>query len=205
MFGHIPGTDKSKNGSEAASCRLPFTHFGGYNYGNRAAERAREHDMTNDKINSKASPKVRTALTLLYALPVLFVLCLCAYLLWVRASHQPPPVRPISSQPFASEPIGGLTANLFTQGEQLHASGNDVFIEFRNGQSNLVDVGEVTFELELKMPDLVMHCMGKVLPTATPGQYRTTIVPQMAGEWTATVGYSGPRGTAKAHFTETIK
>ncbi len=159
----------------------------------------------NNATPSKAGPKVRTALKIFYALPVFFVAGLCGYVVWNRASHQGPPVRHISSKPFATVRFNGLTANLFTQGDQLRAAGNDLFIEFRDGQSNLADVGEVTLELDMKMPDMVMHSIGKVMRTATPGQYRTTMDPQMAGEWTAKIGFSGPHGNAETNFSAMVK
>jgi hypothetical protein len=148
---------------------------------------------------------MRTGLKILYALPVLFVLGLWGYLVWSRTTHQGLPVRPISSKPLATVRVHELTANLFTQGDQLRAAGNDLFIEFRNGQGQLTDVGDVTLQLEMKMPDMVMHSMGKVMRTATPGQYRTTLDPQMAGDWTATIGFSGPRGSAETNFATTVK
>ena len=159
----------------------------------------------NNASNSKAGPKVRTVLKVFYALPIVFVLGLCGYVVWNRATHQGLPVRHISNKPFAIVPIDGLTANLFTQGDQLRAAGNDLFIEFRDGQSNLADVGEITFELDLKMPDMVMHSMGKVMRTATPGQYRTTVDPQMAGEWTGKISFAGPRGNAETNFPAIVK
>jgi hypothetical protein len=152
-----------------------------------------------------ASPKARTLLKIFYALPILFVLGLCGYLAWNRATHQGLPVRHISNKAFAAVPINGLTANLFTEGDQLRAAGNDLFIEFRDGQSNLVDVGEVTFELDLKTPDMVMHSIGKVMRTATPGQYRTTVDPQMAGGWTGKIGFAGLRGSAETNFPAMVK
>jgi len=161
--------------------------------------------MTNNASTSKASPKLRTGLKLFYALPVLFVLGLCGYVIWSRATHQGPPIRFISGKPFASVPIGGLTANLFTQGDQLRAAGNDLFIEFRDGQSNLTDVGGATFELSMNMPAMVMHTIGKVMRTATPGQYRTTVDPQMAGEWKGKLGFAGPHGTAETNFPAIVK
>jgi len=159
----------------------------------------------NDTRSSSASPKVRTALGLFYALPILFVLGLCGYLAWNRATHQGLPVRHISNQPFAKVPIKELTANLFTQGDQLRASGNDLFIEFRDSKGNLVDVGKVTFELQMHMPDMVMHSIGKVMRTATPGQYRTTLDPQMAGEWVGKIGFAGPRENAETNFAAEVK
>jgi hypothetical protein len=161
--------------------------------------------MVNNASSSKAGPKMRTVLKVFYALPILFILGLIGYLAWSRVTHQGLPVRHISSKPFASVPIDGLTANFFTQGDQLRPAGNDLFIEFRDGQSNLVDVGEVTLALEMKMPDMVMHSIGKVMPTATPGQYRTTVDPQMMGDWMAKIGFSGPHGKAETNFLAVVK
>ena len=161
--------------------------------------------MVNDASNSGAGPKARTALKVFYALPVVFVLGLWGYLAWSRATHQGPPVRRISSKPFATVRINGLTANLFTQGDALRAAGNDLFIEFRDGQGKLADAGDVTLELDMKMPEMVMHSIGKVMRTATPGQYRTTVDPQMAGDWMAKIGFSGPLGTAETNFPATVK
>lgn len=152
-----------------------------------------------------ASRKVRTVLTLCYALPVLCILAVLGYMAWGRITHQGLPIRHISSQPFASVPVKNLTAYFFTQNDQMRATGNDLFIEFRNSQSNLVDVGNVTFEMALKMPNMVMHTMGKVFRTATPGQYRTTVVPQMAGTWTTTIGYSNALGIAETNFPIGVK
>ena len=152
-----------------------------------------------------AGRKSRTALKIFYALPIVFVLGLCGYVVWNRVTHKGPPVRPISSKPFAVVPINGLTANLFTQGDELRASGNDLFIEFRDGQSNLVDVGEATLELDLSMPDMVMHSRGIIRRTATPGQYRTSIAPQMAGKWKGKIGFSGAHGIAETNFPAIVK
>jgi hypothetical protein len=161
--------------------------------------------LMTDSSTTKAGPKARMALKFFYALPLLFVLGLCGYVVWERATHQGPPVHHISSKPFATIPINGLTANLFTQGDHLRAAGNDLFIEFRDGQSHLADVGDVTLELDMKMPEMVMHSIGKVMRTATAGQYRTTVDPQMAGEWMAKIGFAGPRGTAETNFPATVK
>jgi hypothetical protein len=150
-------------------------------------------------------PVVRAALAILYGLPVLFILAVCGYLAYHRAARLPPPVRRISAAPFATVGIDGLAAKFFTVGDAWRAAGNDLFIEFRDPQGRLVDVGQVTFSMVLKMPGSVMDSMGKVLPTATPGQYRTTIEPGMAGEWTATLGYSGPRGQAETSFSVNVK
>jgi hypothetical protein len=149
---------------------------------------------------------IRRWLSIFYALPVLFVLGICGYAAYNRATHRGPPKRKISAAPFATIKIQGLEAHLFAQGDALRASGNDLFIEFRDPQGNLTDVGDVSFELVLKVmeknagPVAVMHSIGKVMRTATPGQYRTTLDPGLAGEWTATLRFSGPRGKAEANL-----
>jgi hypothetical protein len=144
-------------------------------------------------------------LQLFYALPVLLVLGLCGYMAYRSATHQKPPVRQISSAPFATVKMDGLDVRFFTQGDALRAAGNDLFIEFRDAQGKMADVGDVSFELVLKMPDAVMHSIGKVFGTSTPGQYRTTLEPGLAGEWTATVRFSGRRGKAETSFTVKVK
>jgi|GEM_PF-1579477 len=150
---------------------------------------------------SKPNRIVRLLLPLLYGLPVLVVLGFCGYLGYGRVSHQGPPVRKISAKPFMTVKIHGLDAQLFTEGNSLHAAGNDLFIEFRDEQGKLVDVGDVSFVLALQMSGSIMHSTGIVNRTATPGQYRTTLDPGLAGEWKATLGYTGPRGQADANFT----
>jgi hypothetical protein len=156
--------------------------------------------MPENKPIPKSSPSVRRLLQIFYALPVLFVLGLCGYLGYSSMTHKAPPVRRISSAPFASVKINSLDAHLFTQGDALRAAGNDMFIEFRDEQGKLADVGDVRFELVLKMPGAVMHSIGKVMRTATPGQYRTTVEPGLAGDWEATLHFSGPRGQGEASF-----
>ncbi len=161
--------------------------------------------MPNNPSNLPASRKVRTALSIFYALPVVLVLAILGYFFWLRAQHHAPPSLPISSAPFATVAIDNLTATLFAQGEHLLAANNDLSIEFRDKQNNLVDVGEVRFELKLTSPEAVMHSLARVNPTDTPGKYRTSVQPQMPGNWTCTLGYSGPHGAAETNFPTVIK
>jgi hypothetical protein len=158
--------------------------------------------MRNDAANM---PRGGIALKILYVLPVLVVLGVCAVIVRNNITHQKPPVRPISRKPFAIIPIAGLTASLYTQEDTLRAAGNDLFIEFRNNDGKLVDVGDVSFDLTLPMPGMVLNSMGKVFRTATPGQYRTTVNPQLGGDWTATIIFSGSNGGATNKFVTTVK
>jgi hypothetical protein len=143
---------------------------------------------------------VRALLVVFYALPVLFIFGVLGRLVYSRVAHKAPPLRSISAAPFATAKIGGLAASLYTTGDALRAAGNDLFIEFRDAQGRRVDVGEVSFVLRLNIPDTIMDSIGKVFRTAAPGQYRTTVAPGMASQWTATLGFSGPQGKAETSF-----
>ena len=66
----------------------------------------------------------------------------------------------------------------------LRLGQNEIPIDFRKG-SQLVDVGNVNFSLDMNMPGMVMHGSATVSPTGTPGQYRAKITPDMGGNWVA--------------------
>jgi len=153
---------------------------------------------------AKSSARVKVMAKFFYALPVLCVLGMWGYLAWSRFAGRQPPVHVMPATPFLKQQIGDLSANLFTQQGGLRAAGNDLFIEFRDAQGKLVDVANVEFELSLSTKNMVMHSLGKVLPTATPGQYRTTVEPQLAGDWKAKLSFSGPHGQGQTNFAVSV-
>ncbi len=150
-------------------------------------------------------PPVRRWLNLFFVLPMLCVLGIYGYLIYRHVAHRPSPERVISSKPFTTAHIGGLTASLFTQGDQLRPSGNDLFLDFRDARGQLTNVGNVTFEMTLKMPGMLMHSLGKVFPTSTAGRYRTTVQPQMGGDWSARLTFEGAAGKSETNFLVTVK
>ncbi len=106
-----------------------------------------------------------------------------------------------SGQPFATQKVIDLTVNFIHPKGQLEHAMNEVLIEFRDTASgDLVDVGTVKFDLEMNMAGMVMHSGSDIRQTATPGQYRTKVTPDMAGGWTATLRYEGPRGKGDVSF-----
>jgi len=157
------------------------------------------------KPSARPRSRVRLWLSLFFALPLLCVLAIYGYLFYIRVTKQPPPERLISAQPFATQNISGLNASLFTEGNQLRPAGDDVFIKFSDASGRPVDVGEVAFELQMNMPGMVMHSIGKVFRTSTTGQYRTTVEPGMAGDWNVQLSFKGPRGPAQTNFVVTVK
>ena len=146
---------------------------------------------------------MKTLVKLFYLLPVVVVLGLVGFLVLNRSK---PPVRVMTGRPFDTTPITNLTASLFTAENQLGPAGNDVFIEFRDAGGRLVDVGNVRFELGLAGPTNILHVtFNKVLRTSTPGQYRVTVHPQIAGEWQAKLTITNLSASAEASFPVSVK
>ena len=112
----------------------------------------------------------------------------------------------ISGAPFATEKVNDLTVNfIHPKGELRHAD-NEVLIEFRDTASgDLVDVGTVKFDLDMNMAGMAMHAGSDIKPTGTPGQYRAKVTPDMAGGWTASLRYEGPRGNGNVSFSVNVK
>lgn len=146
---------------------------------------------------------MKTSLKIFYLLPVALVLGIVGSLVLNRG--KPPPVRVMSGRPFATTPISNLTASLFTSENQLGPAGNDVFIEFRDTNGRLVDVGDVRFELGLSGPAAVVHSIHTVLRTSTPGQYRMKVQPEIVGQWQAKLTITGPAIHAETNFLVTVK
>ena len=99
--------------------------------------------------------------------------------------------------------VNDLTVTLQMRGG-LRLAQNEIPIEFRKG-GQPVDVGNVKFSLDMNMPGMTMHDAATVKPTGIPGQYRATIKPEMAGDWVATLEYSGPQGQGRTSFHVSVK
>jgi hypothetical protein len=155
--------------------------------------------------STTATPRVRRWLNLFYAAPLLSVLGIYGYLLYTRLNHTPSPERVISTGPFFTINFSSVTASLFAAGHQLHPAGNDLYVEFRDSHNQLTNVGDVSLELSLQMPGMVMHSLGKVFPTSTPGRYRTFIEPQMGGEWSTRLAFKSAVGSSETNFSLTVK
>ena len=146
---------------------------------------------------------MKTFLKALYLLPVIMVMGIVAYLM--TKSAKAPQVHLMTGPPFTSVAITNLTANFFTAEGHLGPAQNDVFIEFRDSSGKLVNVGDVTFNMHLAASDAIRNSFFKVMPTATPGQYRVMVQPQIAGEWQAKLAIVGPVNRAEAGFAITVK
>src|SRR5207302_5857468 len=105
-------------------------------------------------------------------------------------------IRPtkISGTPFLTQNVSDLTANFIAREGHLRRGNNDALIEFRDRNGQLVDVGNVKFDMDMNMPGMQMHSGATIERTNTPNRYRAKIKIDMAGDWNAKISYDGPHG-----------
>jgi Cu(I)/Ag(I) efflux system membrane protein CusA/SilA len=148
------------------------------------------------------SVKPRRIWRVLILVLILAALAIGGYFAWQKFGL--PGSRAISGTPFATQTVNGLTVTLIHPKGQLIYAENNFLIEFRDANGELVDVGTVKFALDMNMPGMVMHNAATVKPTGTPGQYRASIKPAMAGDWVVKLEYDGPRGKGEVSFTVNV-
>src|SRR5207244_8711696 len=88
----------------------------------------------------------------------------------------------IAGAPFLTQNINDLTASFITRGGELRKGNTEVLIEFRDRNGQLVDVGNVKFDMDMNMPGMQMHSGGTIERTNTPGRYRGKIKIDMSGD-----------------------
>jgi Cu(I)/Ag(I) efflux system membrane protein CusA/SilA len=116
-------------------------------------------------------------------------------------------IRPkkISGAPFTTQTVNGLTVNFIHPQGQLRRGNNEFLIEFRNAQSQLVDVGNVNFKLDMNMPGMQMHSGATIERTKTPGQYLAKFKIDMSGDWNAKLSFQGSHGQGQQSFSLSVK
>jgi len=80
-----------------------------------------------------------------------------------------------------------------------------VMIEFRDRNGQLVDAGNVKFDLNMNMPGMQMSSGGTIERTNTPGRYRAKIKIDMSGDWNAKIAFDGPHGKGQTSFNLNAK
>src|SRR5439155_7089850 len=110
---------------------------------------------------------------LLIAVLIAAILAAGGYFAWKRFGG-PGSSQAITGTPFATQTVNGLTITLVHPKGELLLGRNDFLIEFRDASAQLVDVGTVTFDLDMNMPAMVIHNSASIRPTSTPGQYRAS-------------------------------
>ncbi len=111
----------------------------------------------------------------------------------------------ISGAPFLTQNVNDLTANFIAPEGELRQGNNEVLIEFRDGSGQLVDVGNVKFDMNMNMPGMQMSSGGTIERTNTPGRYRAKIKIDMSGDWSAKISFDGPPGQGQQSFSLTVK
>jgi len=115
------------------------------------------------------------------------------------------PTRKISGALFATQTVNDLTVNFIHPQGQLRLGNNEFLIEFRNAQGRLVDVGNVKFDMDMKMPGMQMHSGSTIERTRMAGQYRAKIKVDMSGDWNAKLSFDGPHGKGQQSFSAATK
>jgi hypothetical protein len=100
--------------------------------------------------------------------------------------------------------VNYLTVKLMDPAGQLQKGDNNVLIEFRDSDGQLVDVGDVNFTIDMNMPGMAMRGGGPSQKTAAPGQYRAKVKADMAGDWNAKISFKGPHGEGQTNFALNI-
>src|SRR5438093_6547073 len=111
----------------------------------------------------------------------------------------------ISGASFLTQNVNDLTANFIAREGALRRGNNDVLIEFRDRNGQLVDVGNAKFDMDMNMPGMQMRSGGTLERTNAPGQYRAKIKIDMSGELTAKISFQGSHGQGQQSFSVTAK
>src|SRR5882757_8238455 len=113
--------------------------------------------------------------------------------------------RNMTGTPFATQTVNDLTEKLMAPAGQLQTGDNNVLIEFRDSDGQLVDVGDVNFTIDMNMPGMVARGGGPAQKAGTSGQYHTEVRADMAGDWNGRISYDGPRGKGEQSFSVSAK
>jgi len=111
----------------------------------------------------------------------------------------------IAGAPFLTQNVNGLSVNFVAREGELRQGNNEVLIEFRDGNGQLVDVGNVKFDMDMNMPGMQMHSVGTIERTNTSGRYRAKIKIDMSGDWNAKISFDVPHGEGQQSFPVTVK
>ena len=111
-----------------------------------------------------------------------------------------------SLKPVTTRSVGDLSIVLLSKTGDLSQGQNDFVIQFRNQQSQPVDVGEVQLGSSMTMPSMApMSGASEITPTGQTGTYRVKSNFAMSGAWHFTVNWSGPHGQGKTTFNSNVR
>ena len=100
---------------------------------------------------------------------------------------------------------GALNVVLLAPGDALNRGKGSFVLEFRDGDGNLVDVGNVTVGASMPMPGMA-PMFGECLATPSPtkGRYEVVTDLGMAGTWRLQIAWDGPAGKGAASIPGSV-
>jgi YtkA-like protein len=100
-----------------------------------------------------------------------------------------------------------LTVTVSNRDGVLKNGDNEVFVSFKDGSGQTVEVGAVG--LNLYMPAMgtmpAMNSAATFTATGTPGVYQGKVKLEAGGDWQAQISYEGAAGKGKSSFTVTAQ
>ncbi|MEO8044844.1 MAG: CusA/CzcA family heavy metal efflux RND transporter [Spartobacteria bacterium] len=161
--------------------------------------RRRELSDTNEEEAVPLLPRSRETRRRLFKWIALIIGLIAIFIGGSFVWHKARPAE-ISVAPFFTQTVNGLTVNFIEREGRLHEGNNELLIECRDSKGQLVDVGQVKFDLDMSMPGMHMHSGATIEQTTTPGRYLARLKIDMAGDWNAKISFDGPRGKGEANF-----
>ncbi|MDQ2840720.1 MAG: FixH family protein [Acidobacteriota bacterium] len=111
-----------------------------------------------------------------------------------------------SLKPAATRTIGKLTLVLLNKTGELTQGANEFFVQFKDGQGQPADVGDVQLGSSMSMPSMApMSGNAEVTPTGQKGIYKVTSNFAMSGAWHFTLSWNGPYGHGHTTFNSDVR
>jgi hypothetical protein len=111
-----------------------------------------------------------------------------------------------SLKPAATRTVGKLTIVLLNETGELSQGQNKFVVQFKDGQGQPADVGDVQLGSSMSMPSMApMSGDAEITPTSQPGIYRVTSNFAMSGAWHFTVSWKGPYGDGHTSFNSNVR
>jgi copper/silver efflux system protein len=158
--------------------------------------------LLTDGVPRKAVPLKKRFLNVLLVMLVAGVLLGGGFSAWKWWNSRSASATEIQGEPVGKRSVDGLTISLYGD---LHNGQSTVLVRFTDANGQPKDVGDVTSDLAMNMPGMVMNSGGDVSKTATPGLYRAKLQPQMSGDWVVKLSWRGPAGEGQVEIPVSVK
>jgi hypothetical protein len=129
---------------------------------------------------------------------------IAAALWWTTSSRSPRQPGP-DARPIQSVPADDLQIVLLSTTGSLQQGRTGFWLEFRDRNGTLVDVGDVRASATMTMPGMAMSGGLQVRRTAVPGRYEVTGEFAMAGAWQMALEWNRPAAPGSVKFEGTVQ